>query len=71
MLDLNISPLEWVEIAPLNHGRYQLALVAAGNLLYAVGGDSPFSNRKDVEVINKCLQTVQVQLFLNISKVQD
>ena len=50
MLDLMQETPEWTEIASMNHGRYRLALVAAGNNLYAIGGDGAFYNRKDVEV---------------------
>ena len=49
MLDLS-DTTEWTEIAPMNKGRYHLGLVAAGNLLYAVGGDGAFVNRENVEV---------------------
>lgn len=50
MLDLTQETPEWTEIAPMNHGRYRLALVAAGSHLYAIGGDGAFYNRNDVEV---------------------
>ena len=50
MLDLTQETPEWTEIASMNHGRYRLALVAAGNGLYAIGGDGAFYNRNDVEV---------------------
>ena len=50
MLDLMQETPEWTEIASMNHGRYRLALVAAGNNLYAIGGDGAFYNRNDVEV---------------------
>ena len=50
MLDLR-NATEWTKISNMNHGRYKFALVAAGNLLYAVGGDSAFTNRNDVDVI--------------------
>ena len=49
MLDLS-DTTEWIEIAPLNHGRYKFSMVAAGNLLYVVGGQSAFVDRKDIEV---------------------
>ena len=50
MLDLTQETPEWTEIASMNHGRYRLALVAAGSHLYAIGGDGAFYNRNDVEV---------------------
>ena len=50
MLDLTQETPEWTEIASMNHGRYRLALVAAGSNLYAIGGDGAFYNRNDVEV---------------------
>ena len=50
MLDLMQETPEWTEIAPMNYGRYRLALVAAGDLIYAIGGDGAFYNRNDVEV---------------------
>ena len=50
MLDLTQETPEWIEIASMNHGRYRLALVAAGSHLYAIGGDGAFYNRNDVEV---------------------
>lgn len=49
-LDLTTQPLEWVEIAPMNHGRFDFDLVTAGGLLYAVGGEGPFSQHDDIEV---------------------
>lgn len=50
MLNLKQETPEWTEIASMNHGRYRLALVAAGSYLYAIGGDGAFYNRNDVEV---------------------
>ena len=50
MLDLAQETREWTEIASMNYGRYRLALVAAGDLIYAIGGDGSFNNRNDVEV---------------------
>ena len=50
MLDLAQDFPQWEQIASMNHGRYRLALVAAGNVIYALGGDGAFVNRNDVEV---------------------
>ena len=49
-LDLNSTELGWVQIAPMLKGRFEFHLVAARGLLYAIGGQGPFSEHADIEV---------------------
>ena len=52
-LDLNSTELGWVQIAPMLKGRFEFHLVAARGLLYAIGGQGPFSEHADIEVSEK------------------
>jgi len=49
-LDLNSTELGWVQIAPMLKGRFEFHLVAARGLLYAIGGQGPFSEHADIEI---------------------
>ena len=49
-LDLLNTTQGWVESAPMLKGRFGHKLLAAQGLLYAVGGQGPFSNHDDIEV---------------------
>ena len=40
----------WVEISPMLKGRFNHQLVTANGLIYAVGGEGPFSEHDDIEV---------------------
>ena len=52
-LDLNSTEIGWVQIAPMLKGRFEFHLVAARGLLYAIGGQGPFSEHADIEVSEK------------------
>lgn len=40
----------WVAIEPMLKGRFTFQLATAGGLIYAIGGEGPFSNHNDIEV---------------------
>ena len=50
MLDLTQETYEWVESAPMIHGRYKFQMVVAGSKIYAVGGEGAFSAHDNIEV---------------------
>ena len=49
-LDLANIPAGWQEISPMLKGRYNHQMVTAKGLIYAVGGEGPFSEHDDIEV---------------------
>ena len=49
-LNLSNTTQGWVPIAPLIKGRFNFKMVAANGLIYAVGGEGPFSEHDDIEV---------------------
>jgi hypothetical protein len=64
---LNLSDLGqgWVESAPMLKGRFNHKLVAAGGKLYAVGGEGPFSEHDDIEVLipNSLVAPLRLRVF--------
>ena len=40
----------WIEICPMLKGRFNHHLVTAKGLIYAIGGEGPFSEHDDIEV---------------------
>ena len=40
----------WLEIAPMLKGRFNHKLVSARGLIFAIGGEGPFSEHDDIEV---------------------
>ncbi len=49
-LDLSATDQGWVEVAPMLKGRFNHKLIAAKGLIYAIGGEGPFSEHDDIEV---------------------
>ena len=49
-LDLTNIPAGWMEISPMLKGRFNLQLVTAKGLIYAIGGEGPLSEHDDIEV---------------------
>ena len=49
-LELSQPEVGWQEIAPMLKGRFNFKLVAARGLIFAIGGEGPFSEHDDIEV---------------------
>ena len=58
-LNLSNTTQGWVPIAPLIKGRFNFKMVSANGLIYAVGGEGPFSEHDDIEVHCKYLHTIK------------
>lgn len=51
-LDLSDTAKGWIEIAGMSKGRFGHKLVGVNGLIYAVGGEGPFSEHDDIEVLH-------------------